>query len=104
VLSELLQQQLEHPAASVGQTLERWRDRPEQRRLAELAQAETLVADVEAASRELNDNLARLCEDQQRQRMDELIARAREGHVDEEEKLELQALIREMARAPQSQP
>ncbi len=104
VLSELLQQQLEHPAASVGQILERWRERPEQRRLAELAQAETLVADVEAARRELNDNLARLCEDQQRQRMDELIARAREGHVDEEEKLELQALIRDMARAPQSQP
>jgi DNA primase len=100
VLNELLQQQLEHPATSVGQTLERWRERPEQRRLAELAQAETLVADVEAASRELNDNLGRLCEDQQRQRMDELIARAREGHVDEEEKVELQALIRDLGRAP----
>jgi DNA primase len=100
VLNELLRQQLEHPATSVGQTLERWRERPEQRRLAELAQAETLVADVEAASRELNDNLARLCEDQQRQRMDELIARAREGHVDEEEKLEFQALIRDLGRAP----
>jgi DNA primase len=104
VLNELLQQQLEHPAASVGQTLERWRDRPEQRRLAELAQAETLVVDMEAASRELKDNLARLCEGQQRQRMDELIAHAREGHVDEEEKLELQALIRDLGRGPQDQP
>jgi DNA primase len=98
VLNELLRQQIEHPATSVAQTLERWRERPEQRRLAELAQAEALVSDVEAASRELNDSLARLCEDQQRARMDELIARAREGHVDEEEKLELQALIRDLGR------
>jgi DNA primase len=103
VLNELLLQQLEHPAASVGQTLERWRDRPEQRRLAELAQAEALVADVEAAGRELTDALTRLCEDQHRLRMDELIARAREGHVDEEEKLELQALIRDLGRGSPSQ-
>jgi DNA primase len=100
VLNELLRQQLEHPAASVAQTLERWRERPEERRLAELAQAETLVSDVDAASRELNDSLARLCEEQQRARMDELIARAREGHVAEEEKLELQSLIRELGRSP----
>ena len=99
VLNELLRQQLEHPAASVAQTLERWRERPEERRLAELAQSETLVSDVDAASRELNDSLARLCEDQQRARMDELIARAREGHVAEEEKLELQSLIRELGRS-----
>jgi len=98
-LNELLHQQLQHPAASVAQTLERWRDRPEQRRLAELAETEPLVADPAAAGRELVDTLSRLCEDQQRQRMDELIARARDGHVSEEEKLELQELIRGMARA-----
>ena len=35
--------------------------------------------------------------------VDELIARARDGHVDEEEKLELQALIRDLGRAPREQ-
>jgi len=64
-----------------------------------LAETEPLVADPAAAGRELVDTLSRLCEDQQRQRMDELIARARDGHVSEEEKLELQELIRGMARA-----
>jgi DNA primase len=103
ILNELLLQQLEHPTASVGQTLERWRERPEQRRLAELAKSEMLVADLEAASRELTDSLTRLCGDGQRQRMDELIARAREGHVDEEEKLELQSLIRDLGRGTQEQ-
>ena len=100
VLNELLRQQIEFPATSVAQTLERWRDRPEQRRLAELARAEALVTDVDAASRELSDTLVRLCEDQQRSRMDELIIRAREGLVDEEEKLELQSLIRDLGRTP----
>ncbi|MCC7463361.1 MAG: DNA primase [Gammaproteobacteria bacterium] len=99
VLNELLRQQFEQPAASLAQTLERWRDRPEQRRLAELARAEALVSDVDAASRELVDALGRLCEGPLRLRVDELIARAREGRVAEEEKLELQSLIRELGRA-----
>src|SRR6185437_16921831 len=37
VLRELLAQQAAQPAASLAQTLERWRDRPEYRRLCELA-------------------------------------------------------------------
>jgi DNA primase len=100
VLTELLRQQVEHSATSVAQTLERWRDRPEQERLAELARSEVLVTDLDAASRELNHTLTRLCEEARRQRMDELIARAREGQVEDHEKLELQVLIRELGPSP----
>ena len=76
----------------MAQTLERWRDRPEYRRLCELAASEPLVADGAAAARELAQAIERLLDAQQRGRVGELIAKARETSLTAQEKVELQAL------------
>jgi DNA primase len=74
-LRELLDFLRAHPKAGYNVILERWRDRPESRRLAELASGECLIGDDAAATRELSEILGRLSEQRSRQRLDELIAR-----------------------------
>jgi len=92
VLLGLLQQLAASPAATMAQTLERWRDRPEYRRLSELAASEPLVPDESAAGQELCHAVARLLDAELRRRLEVLIEKARAQTLDESEKLELQAL------------
>jgi DNA primase len=91
-LLALLEQLGASPAATMAQTLERWRDRPEYRRLCELAASELLVPDQAAAGQELRQAVARLLDLELRRRLDVLIEKARAQPLDESEKLELQAL------------
>jgi DNA primase len=92
VLTALLEQLGESPAATMAQTLERWRDRPEYRRLCELGAGEPLVPDQAAAGQELRQAVARLLDSELRRRLEVLIEKARAQTLDESEKLELQAL------------
>jgi DNA primase len=92
VLTALLEQLGESPAATMAQTLERWRDRPEYRRLCELGAGEPLVPDQAAAAQELRQAVARLLDSELRRRLEVLIEKARIQTLDESEKLELQAL------------
>jgi DNA primase len=92
VLLALLEQLAASPAATMAQTLERWRDRPEYRRLSELAAGEPLVPDESAAGQELRHAVARLLDVELRRRLEVLIEKARAQTLDESEKLELQAL------------
>ncbi len=93
VLSELLEEQLARPALSMAQTLERWRERPEYRRLCELAASEPLVAGGTAAGRELMQAIERLLDAQLRGgRLEALIEKARDQRLNEAEKQELQTL------------
>jgi DNA primase len=92
VLIALLEQLQASPAASMALTLERWRERPEYRRLSELASSEPLVPDQAAASQELRQAVARLIDSELRRRLEVLIEKARAQPLDESEKLELQAL------------
>jgi DNA primase len=92
VLLALLEQLGSSPAGSMAQTLERWRDRAEYRRLSELAATEPLVPDQEAAGQELRQAVARLLDAELRRRLEVLIEKARAQSLDEAEKLELQAL------------
>jgi DNA primase len=92
VLTALLEQLGESPAATMAQTLERWRDRPEYRRLCELGAGEPLVPDQAAAAQELRQAVARLLDSELRRRLEVLIEKARAQTLDESEKLELQAL------------
>lgn len=99
VLRELLGQQGARPATTMAQTLERWRDRPEYRRLCELAASEPLVPDDSAAARELHQAVARLLDAQLRGvRLEVLIEKARTHSLDESEKQELQALTMGQSR------
>src|SRR6185437_4453262 len=91
VLGELRAQQTANPAASMAQTLERWRERPEYRRLCELATATPLVTDSLGASRELCEAVQRLIEGEQRRRLEALIEKARTSGLSEAEKAELQS-------------
>jgi DNA primase len=92
VLLALLEQLSASPAATMAQTLERWRDRPEYRRLSELAASEPLVPDQSAAGQELSHAVTRLLDVELRRRLEVLIEKARAQALDESEKLELQAL------------
>jgi hypothetical protein len=93
-LSELLEELLARPALSMAQTLERWRERPEYRRLTELAAAKPLVSEAGAAGRELTQAIERLLDAQVRGgRLEALIGKARDQELSEAEKLELQSLI-----------
>jgi DNA primase len=92
VLIALLEQLKASPAGTMALTLERWRDRPEYRRLCELAASEPLVPDQAAASQELRQAVARMLDSELRRRLEVLIDKARAHTLDEAEKLELQAL------------
>jgi DNA primase len=93
VLHELLEEQLARPARTMAQTLERWRERAEYRRLCELASSEPLVAEAQAAARELAQAIERLLDAQVRGgRLEALIEKARAEPLNEAEKVELQAL------------
>jgi DNA primase len=98
VLSELLVQQIAQPAASMAQTLERWRERPEYRRLCELATAAPLVQDASAAARELCEAIQRLIDGELRRRLETLIGKARDQGLSEAEKAELQSLTVDQRR------
>jgi DNA primase len=91
-LIELLEQLEASPSATMALTLERWRDRPEYRRLCELAASEPLVPDQAAAGQELRQAVARMLDSELRRRLQVLIEKARAHTLDESEKLELQAL------------
>jgi DNA primase len=94
-LRVLLEELLAQPAASTAQVLERWRDRPEYRRLCELA-AEPVLIEPAAAARELRDAVHRLIDGVREQRLNVLLARAEA--LNAEEKLELQRLTVALSR------
>jgi len=97
-LRELLGELRARPATNTAQILERWRERPEGPRLAELAAEEVLVAESRAAEREIATALERLVVGARERRIDELLVRSRQGDLTAEEKLELQGLM--SAKAP----
>jgi len=95
VLIELIGTAADDPRLSTAQLVERWRDRPEGARLAELAAAESLVKDRSEAERELADAVERLVRAAgPGKRLDELIAASRERQLSPEEKQEFQDLMR----------
>jgi hypothetical protein len=86
VLVALLEQLGANPAATMALTLERWRDRPEYRRLCELGAGEPLVPDQAAARQELSQAVARLLDSELRRRLEVLIEKARAQTLDDAEK------------------
>jgi DNA primase len=93
VLHELLVFLHANQRASTAAVLERWRDRPESRRLSELAGGDVLVADAAAAGHELQETLTRLTDtNPKRARLDELIAKV-DGGLSGDELQEYQLLI-----------
>ena len=95
LLVELMSQLREDPVQSTGALLERWRHRKEHGWLSRLAASESLVVNTEAAAAEFQSAIRRLAaEDSPAQRLTALLDRARDRALDEQEKLELQALLR----------
>ncbi len=93
-LRELLETSRREPALTTAQLVERWRERPEGARLAELAGEESLVRDARAAGRELANVLERIgAELGPEKRLNELIELARERRLSEPEQKELQTLL-----------
>ena len=98
VLVELLSTAQAEPNLTTARLVERWRDRPEGGRLAELAGAEALVTDAAGAGRELRTAVDKLiAEHGPERRLDELIARSREQKLSPEEQQEFQALLKQRA-------
>jgi DNA primase len=105
LLTELLTQLREDPPSSTAAVLERWRERPEQASLAKLAATECLAPDQAAAGAELRSALDRLIhEESPARRLDELLAKARDGELDGPEKAELQELLRARGQVARKAP
>jgi DNA primase len=103
VLKELLEQAQGAAAPTTAVLLERWRDRAEYGRLAELAQSEPLVADAAAAAKELLMAVEKLLEEAgPGRRMDELLRKAGEMGLNYDEKAELSMLLKSRGRPPAS--
>jgi DNA primase len=100
VLKELLDQARSATAASTATLLERWRDRPEFERLAELAMGDPLVADGPGAAKELKMAVEKLLEEfGPGRRMDELLKKAEELGLNYDEKAELTLLLKSKGRS-----
>jgi DNA primase len=98
VLTELLEQAagMEHP--STAMLLERWRDRPEHARLAELAAASGMVDTAAAAAQELQMAVQKLTSSTgPGRRVDELLRKAEEMGLNYDEKAELSSLLKAKA-------
>jgi DNA primase len=99
VLRELLEQAAAMANPSTAMLLERWRERIEYPRLAELAGEEPMVADTPAAAKELQMAVEKLCETYgPGRRMDELLRKAEELGLNYEEKAELSSLLKAKGR------
>jgi DNA primase len=95
LLAQLLTELKEHPVATTGALLERWRERSDGKSLAKLATLELVGRDAESAAQELQGALKRLVEEgEPAQRRDQLLTKHRTQGLTETEKLELQALLR----------
>jgi DNA primase len=100
VLKELLLQASTATRPSTAMLLERWRDRPEYGRLAELAMTDPMVAEAEAAAKELHMAVEKLLEEYgPGRRMDELLRKAEELGLNSEEKAELSQLLKSRGRS-----
>jgi DNA primase len=101
VLRELLETARGEPGLSTAQLVERWRERPEGARLAELAGEENLVGDARAAGRELASLLARIgAELGPGKRLNELIELSRERRLTDQEQKEFQGLLGSRGAVP----
>jgi DNA primase len=99
VLRELLAQAAAASNPNTAMLLERWRDLPEYGRLAELAMGEPLVAEPEAAAKELRMAVAKLLDEYgPGRRMDELLRKAEEMGLNYDEKAELSLLLKSKGR------
>ncbi len=104
VLKELLAQAAAAANPSTAVLLERWRDLPEYGRLAEIAMGEPLVADPEAATKELRMAIEKLLDEYgPGRRTDELLRKAEETGLNYDEKAELSLLLKSKGR-PQARP
>jgi DNA primase len=93
ILRQLVDDLRLEPCRSTAQLLERWRDRPEQSRLARLAATEALITEAEGARRELQNAIGRMGEETRRRRLDTLLAKEQESGLSADEKRDLQALM-----------
>ena len=96
LLIELLELTRDHPSLTPGALVERFRDRPEGRHLAELLALPVLVSEA-AAPRETADSLRRIMSLDREERLAELVSKAETGGLSPEEKEEFRQLQRDVA-------
>jgi DNA primase len=103
VLAEIIEMLHETPNLSTGQLVERWRDRPEHGRL--LALASQVLPDLpgDAAQREFTSAVERLAREAgPERRVDELIQKASDAGLSDDEKQELRELQARMRPPPKT--
>ncbi len=100
VLKELLLQAAGASSPSTAMLLERWRGLPEYDRLAELAMAEPLVPEAQAAAKELQMAVEKLLQEYgPGRRMNDLLRKAEELGLNYDEKAELSSLLKSKGRS-----
>jgi DNA primase len=93
LLVELLELTRDHSMLTPGALVERFRDRPEGRHLAELLVTPVLVSET-AAPQVLADSLQRIMELDREERLADLVSKAEAGALTAEEKEEFRRLQR----------
>jgi DNA primase len=100
VLKELLEQSRVAASPTTATLLERWRERSEYERLAQLAMVDPLVTDGPSAAKELQMAVEKLLEEfGPGRRMDELLKKAEEMGLNYDEKAELSTLLKSKGRS-----
>jgi DNA primase len=100
VLHELMVQAAGMEQPSTAMLLERWRGRPEYGRLSQLAMAEPMVAEAQAAAKELQMAIEKLLlEYGPGRRVDELLRKAEDLGLNFDEKTELSSLLKAKGRS-----
>ena len=99
VLRELLETAAAMESPSTAMLLERWRDRTEYARLSALAISPPLVAEAHGAAKELQMAVEKLIDEYgPGRRMDELLRKAEELGLNNDEKAELSLLLQAKGR------
>jgi DNA primase len=104
LLLELLELCADNPALTTAGLLERYRERPEHPHLLTVAASELLVSESIAPT-VIGDTLQQIVErEAPGRRTDVLLAKARDGGLDEQEKEELRELLARRAAASEGSP
>lgn len=97
LLAQLLEMIQHNPKLTTAVLLENWREREEFKHLTKLANLPLLITTDEGVQKELIDCLTKISQENTQQRINELMQKAKNKQMTQEERIELSNLLRQSA-------
>lgn len=97
LLAQLLEMIQHNPKLTTAVLLENWREREEFKHLTKLANLSLLITTDEGVQKELVDCLTKISQENTQQRINELMQKAKNKQMTQEERIELSNLLRQSA-------